>query len=61
MTATDQKEKLKLILTEEEAESVLSQGKELSVFYLLSLSKRIQELEGKSAQTSSSTPSGMKC
>ena len=60
MTATDQKEKLKLILTEEEAESVLSQGKELSVFYLLSLSKRIQELEGKSAQTSSSTPSGMK-
>jgi len=66
MVATNQKEKLKLILTKEEAEAIFSQGKELVIFYLLELSKRndelerrIEELEQKSPPSPSSTPSGM--
>ena len=59
MAATDQKEKLKLVLTEEEAQAVFLQGKEAVVFYLLSLSKRIKDLEGRVFTRSSSTPSGM--
>ncbi|MDY7096495.1 MAG: transposase, partial [Acidobacteriota bacterium] len=66
MTNTSQEEKLKLILTQEEAEEVFSQGRELVVFYLLELSKRndelerrIAELERRSSGRPSSTPSGM--
>jgi len=58
MTATDQKERLKLVLSEEEAEAIFAKGKELVIFYLLALSKRIQEIEAKSRHTPSSTPSG---
>ena len=59
MMATDQKEKLKLILTEEEARTIIRQGEEAVTFYLLALSKRIKELEGKYSSKNSSTPSGM--
>lgn len=58
MAATDQVEKLKLVLTEEEAEAVIAQGTEVITFYLLALSKRIQEIEQRQTP-SSSTPSGM--
>ncbi len=58
MAATSQEEKLKLILTQEEAEAIIALGKETIIFYLLALSKRIQEFE-QSHKPSSSTPSGM--
>jgi transposase len=54
MAATDQKEKLKLVLTEEEARKIIRQGEEAIIFKLLELSRFIKE-----KYPSSSTPSGM--
>lgn len=59
MKETDPQEKLKLVLTEEEAEAVIAQGKEAIIFYLLALSKRLEEYEKSSSRRGSSTPSGM--
>ena len=59
MKMADPKEKLKLILTEEEAEAIIAQGKEAIIFHLLSLSHRLHELESKGSAWPASTPSGM--
>ena len=59
MMAADPKERLRLILTEEEADAIFAQGREAVIFHLLNLSKRLQELESKSSSRSASTPSGM--
>jgi len=58
MAATNQEEKLKLVMTQEEAGAVIAQGTEVITFYLLALSRRIQEIEQRQTP-SSSTPSGM--
>lgn len=58
MVKTDQKAKLELVLTQEEAQKLLRLGDEAVIFKLLELSKRIQELETAVSPSSSSTPSG---
>lgn len=60
MIKTDQREKLELILSKEEADKVFQQGKEAVIFKLLELSKYIEELQKQTpANGNSSTPSGM--
>jgi transposase len=58
MIKADQKSKLELILTKEEAREVIRRGDEAIIFKLLELSKRVQELENALPPSSSSTPSG---